>query len=195
MRKFKLALGLLILGAFFWLARKPILVAAAEYLIKTDAPQKADVIVVLGGDGSGARILRGCKLLADGFADQLWVSGSISFYGRSEGDLAIEYAASKACPASKMIALRNAVDSTRDEAIAIGKMLHERGCRRYLLVTSNFHTRRAGRTFREFSPDLEAIVIAAEDEEFPVDRWWQLRHARKTFFYEWIKTLGYWVGM
>lgn len=195
MRKLQLAVGLIILGACFWFARKPILVAAAEYLVKTDAPQKADVIVVLGGDGSGARILKGCKLLAQGFSDQLWVSGVSSFYGRTENDLAIEYAVSKGCPATKMTALRNVVDSTRDEAVAIGKMLHERGFHRYLLVTSNFHTRRSGRTFREFSPDLEAVVIAADDDEFPVDRWWKIRHAQKTFFNEWIKTLGYWVGL
>ena len=195
MRKLKLALALLILGVSIWLARKPILVAAASYLVRTDLPKKADVIIVLGGDASGARMLRGCKLLTDGFADQIWVSGSVSFYGRVEGDLALEYAASKGCPAGKMLALRNAVDSTRDEAIAIGKMLHDRNFQRYLLVTSNFHTRRSGRVFREASPDLEAIVVAAEDDEFPVDRWWQLRHSRKTFLYEWIKTIGYWVGM
>lgn len=195
MRKPKLALALLIVGTSIWLARKPILVAAADYLVQTDSPQKADVIVVLGGDGSGSRILEGCKLLAAGFADQIWVSGSISFYGRLEGDLALEYAASKGCPADKMIPLRNAVDSTRDEAIAIGKMLHERSFHRYLLVTSNFHTRRSGRVFREVSPDLEAIVVAAADEDFLVDRWWQMRHSRKIFFYEWVKTLSYWIGM
>ena len=195
MRKLKLALALLVLGASLWLAGKPLLITAAEYLVQTDTPRKADVIIVLGGDASGARIMQGCKLLMDGFADQLWASGSNLFYGKAEGDLAVDFATAKGCPPAKMMALHNVVDSTRDEAVAIGKMMQDRGFHRYLLVTSNFHTRRSGRVFRAASPNLEAIVVAAEDDEFPVDRWWQMRHSRKTFFYEWVKTLGYWVGM
>lgn len=188
-------MALALLAGSLWLGRSGILTWAGSYLVEVQEPQKADLIVVLGGDASGARALKGCQLLERGFASQLWMSGSLDFYGKAESELAIEFLATKGCPTKQMTALRNPVDSTRDEAIAIGKMMRQRGIKKYLLVTSNFHTRRSGKVFREQSPELETIVIAADDNEFPVDRWWTMRHSRKTAFYEWLKTVSYWVGL
>lgn len=195
MYRVKAALALALLCGALWLSRKPILIAAGEYLVETQTPVAADLVVVLGGDGSGLRAMKGCELLRQGLANEMWVSGSPSFYGKAEGELAIDYVGGKGCPVEKIKALRNAVDSTRDEAIEIGRMMRERGFKKYLLVTSNYHTRRSGRVFRSVSPDLEAVVVSAGDDEFPVERWWEIRHARKTFVYEWLKTVSYWVGM
>ncbi len=64
----------------------------------------------------------------------------------------------------------------------------------YILLTSNYHTRRAARVFRLSAPDLTCIPVAANSSEFPVDSWWQHRTAQKTFFYEWVKTIAYWMG-
>lgn len=191
----KAALLLAVFGLGGWLAYKPVLIALGGYLIETQDPEPADIIVVLGGDGSGLRALKGCRLLQQGLANEMWISGSPAFYGRGEGDLAIDFLKTKGCPIEKMKGLLNPVDSTRDEAIAIGRMMRERGFKKYLLVTTNYHTRRSGRIFRLASPDLKCIVVSAGDEEFPPDHWWQVRHARKTFAYEWAKTIGYWVGM
>lgn len=197
MRKLKLVLSLMVLGGALFAVRKPILTLAAQYLVDSEAPRKADLIIVLGGDASGFRAAKGCDLLREGYANEMWLSGAASFYGKSEGQLAMDFlrAQGRGCPEDKMKPLVNNVDSTRDEAIAIGRMMRERGVRRYLLVTSNFHTRRSGRVFRQVSPDLEAIVVSADDKEFPVDGWWEQRHNRKTFLYEWLKTISYWVGL
>jgi len=189
------ALALLVLCGSVYLSRKAILTSAAQYLVQADVPKRADLIVVLGGDPSGARGIKACELLQKGFADEMWASGLSSFYGQTEGSLTIEFLRGRGCPVEKMTALKIEVDSTRDEAIAIGRMMREKGIKRYLLVTSNFHTRRSGTVFRSVSPDLEAIVVAADDDGFPVDRWWESRQSQKTFFYEWLKTVSYWVGI
>jgi uncharacterized SAM-binding protein YcdF (DUF218 family) len=63
------------------------------------------------------------------------------------------------------------------------------------LVTSNFHTRRAARTFRALAPDIEVHVVAAPDQYFTPGGWWKEREGRKTFFMEWAKTVGAWLGM
>jgi uncharacterized SAM-binding protein YcdF (DUF218 family) len=177
------------------LSKKPILVAAGSYLVQAHEPAAADIVIVLGGDGSGIRAMKGCELLQQGFAKELWLSGLPSIYGKTEGALAAEFVAGRGCPVEKSKALRIQVDSTRDEAIQLGKMMREQGVKKYLLVTSNFHTRRSGRVFREVSPDLEAIVVSAGDHEFPVESWWENRRSRKTFLNEWLKTVAYWVGM
>jgi uncharacterized SAM-binding protein YcdF (DUF218 family) len=193
--KLKLFFSISLLCAVLWFSRVPILTAAAKYLVSAQEPESADVIVVLGGDASGSRALKGCRLLQQGFANEAWMSGMMSFYGRAEGELAIELLGQQGCPAEKMKALKNPVDSTRDEAVLIGNAMRARGFKRYLLVTSNYHTRRSGIVFRKMNPDMQAIVIQADDRQFPEDNWWRSRANQKIFFYEWLKTVSYWVGL
>ncbi len=195
MSRLKFVLALAVLIGALWIGRKGILTGMGAYLVEAQEPQPADLIVVLGGDATGARALKGCQLLERGLAKQMWMSGVDSIYGKPESELAIEYIASRGCSQGNITALKNTVDSTRDEAIVIGKMMRERGIKKYLLVTSNYHTKRSGKVFRETSPELEAVVVAADDNEFPVDIWWQNRRTRKTALYEWLKTISYWVGM
>jgi uncharacterized SAM-binding protein YcdF (DUF218 family) len=195
LQKLKIVLALALLFGAVWFGRDGILVWAGSYLVEVQEPQKADLIVVLGGDATGFRVLKGCQLLERGYANQVWMSGSMSMYGKAESELAAEFAATRGCAADKITPLKMPVDSTRDEARQIGKMMREKGIHKYLLVTSNYHTRRSGNVFRQESPDIDAIVIAADDNDFPVDSWWKQRHSRKTAFYEWIKTVSYWVGL
>jgi uncharacterized SAM-binding protein YcdF (DUF218 family) len=64
-----------------------------------------------------------------------------------------------------------------------------------LLVTSNFHTHRAGKIYRALAPELRFIVVAAPDEFFSPDTWWKSREGRKTFMIEWMKTVAEWIGL
>jgi uncharacterized SAM-binding protein YcdF (DUF218 family) len=66
------------------------------------------------------------------------------------------------------------------------------GVKRVILVTSNYHTRRAGSIFRRAAPDLEFYVVASPDEFFNPDSWWKNREASKTFIFEWMKTVAEW---
>ncbi len=195
MRKLKLVLALALLAGSLWFGSNSILIWLGAYLVNVQEPQKADLIVVLGGDTSGSRAMKGCELLKNGLADRLWLSGSMEVFGKTESTLAAEFLTSQGCTADKVTPLKNRVDSTRDEAIAIGKMMREQGIRKYLLVTSNFHTRRSGKVFREMSPEIEAMVVSANNSDFPVDQWWKFRHSRRTAFYEWLKTISYWIGL
>jgi uncharacterized SAM-binding protein YcdF (DUF218 family) len=194
LRLLKLGLGLILIVVCLFAFRAPILAAMGRYLVESEAPRKADVIIVLGGDASGKRARAGCELLSQGYASQVWLSGLPNIYGRSEGQLALELVRSASCPESALRPLLINVDSTRDEAIQISKLLRAAHYSSYLLVTSNYHTRRAARVFREVSPDLTCIPVAANQTEFPVDRWWQFRTTQKIFFNEWVKTVAYWMG-
>ena len=46
-----------------------------EFLVHTETPSHADVIVVLAGDPSGHRILRAAELVKQGYASKVLVSG------------------------------------------------------------------------------------------------------------------------
>jgi uncharacterized SAM-binding protein YcdF (DUF218 family) len=77
----------------------------------------------------------------------------------------------------------------------IGEM-RRRGIGTVLVVTSDFHTRRARRLFTaESDGNPEIITIAAHDKIFRASDWWRSREGRKVFFYEWTKTLASMAGM
>jgi uncharacterized SAM-binding protein YcdF (DUF218 family) len=150
---------------------------------------------VLAGDASGNRILKGAELVRQGYASRVVVSGPAGTYGYHECDLAIPFAVKAGYPQSEFVPFPNEALSTRDEAAAAAEELRTLGAHRVLLVTSLFHTRRAGALFRATAPDLTFIVVAAPDRYFTPNGWWRNREARKTFFLEWTKTVATWLGM
>jgi uncharacterized SAM-binding protein YcdF (DUF218 family) len=85
--------------------------------------------------------------------------------------------------------------STQEEAEDVSVELRRLGAHKVLLVTSNFHTRRAARIFRAVAPDLEFTVVGSDDPFFSPDGWWKNREGQKTALYEWMKTVAAWVHL
>jgi uncharacterized SAM-binding protein YcdF (DUF218 family) len=164
---------------------------AAMALIEDDGPRKSDAIVVLGGDATGERILKGAELEKAGYAPIVLVDGPWSLLG-PESDATIKYAEQQGFPASyfKSVPLPGDADSTRSEADYLGKVIKASGFHKILLVTSNFHTRRAARLFRKENPWMEVAVVAAPYRDFSPGNWWQARPGKKVFLLEWMKTIS-----
>ena len=173
----------------FWLA------ALGGYLVRAEPPVHADLIVVLAGDFSGNRILTAGDLVRRGFAPKVLVSGTSGEYGMHETDLAIPFAIRHGFPASYFVALPNDSHSTKAEADDVLAALRKWNAHRIDIVTSNYHTRRAGNIYRAKAPDLEIHMVAAPDLYFTPDGWWKDREGRKTFLLEWTKTVVAWFGM
>jgi uncharacterized SAM-binding protein YcdF (DUF218 family) len=150
------------------------------------------VVLVLAGDSYGNRILKGAELVREGYAPKALISGPEGVYGLHESDLAIPFAVRAGYPESYFLSFPHAAKSTREEAEASESELHRLGAHRVLLVTSVYHTRRAGNLFRSVVPDITFIVVAAPDPYFTPGGWWHQREARKTFLMEWTKTVTSW---
>ena len=166
-----------------------VLAGLGSYLVKAEAPQKADIALVLAGDGSGNRILAAAQLVRRGYVSKVLVSGPSGMYGHYESDLAIPFAVKAGYPESYFLHLENDARSTQEEARDAIARLHQLGAHKVLLVTSDYHTRRAGKIYRAAAPDLQFIVVAAPDVSFTADGWWHTRQGQKTAFMEWVKTL------
>jgi uncharacterized SAM-binding protein YcdF (DUF218 family) len=173
----------------FWLA------ALGRYLVRSESPVPADMIVVLAGDYSGNRILMAGDLVRHGFASKALVSGPSGAYGMHETDLAIPFAVRHGYPDSYFVALPNDGRSTRDEAMDVLAALDKRHAHRIDIVTSDYHTRRAGNIYRALAPGLEIHMVAAPDMNFSAEGWWKNREGRKTLLLEWMKTVSNWLGM
>jgi uncharacterized SAM-binding protein YcdF (DUF218 family) len=182
-------------AAAVWLAHPLWMTALGSCLVRAEEPFRADIAVVLAGDGYGERVLKGAELVRRGFTGKVLVSGPEGMYGYNEAELAIPFAVGHGYPESWFLPLPNKSLSTREEAAVVAPELRRRGVRRCLLVTSNYHTRRAGRIFRSAAPDVIFRVIAAEDRFFRPDGWWRTREGQKRFVLEWMKTIAGWFGV
>jgi uncharacterized SAM-binding protein YcdF (DUF218 family) len=160
-----------------------------QVLVNSEPPRKSDVVLVLGGDWTGNRVLKGAELVREGYAPKLVISNGPIFYGRPESEVAADYAASKGYDRATMICIQRPHDSTNDEATTIPLVLRKLGVHSVLLVTSPSHTARATRVFRRLAPDLEFHPVAAPDPRWCGGRWWTERECEKTWFFETVKTV------
>lgn len=188
-----LALVVLLLAAILF--RAPILTSLGRYLDESGPPQKADAVFVLAGDSYGQRILKGAELVRQGWAPEVIVSGPGGSYGFYECDLAIPFAVHAGYPQSYFIRFPHDAHSTEEEAEAAAAEFKALNVHRVILVTSVYHTRRAGNDFRSAAPGVDFFVVSAPDKDFTPNGWWHSREGRKTFLLEWTKTAATWLHL
>jgi uncharacterized SAM-binding protein YcdF (DUF218 family) len=162
-----------------------------EFLVHTDPLVKADAVLVLAGDMTGGRITKAAELVKQGYAPVVLVSGPMLLYGINEANLAINYAVGKGYPREMFVPMISKAFSTRDEVAFFVPELRSRGVHRLIIVSSDFHTNRAGKLFRKaLGPDIDVHMIASPDLYFTPGGWWRNREGQKTFFFEWSKTIS-----
>jgi uncharacterized SAM-binding protein YcdF (DUF218 family) len=161
---------------------------AGSFLVVND-PKPADLIVVLNGGKNDLRYWNGVKLMQEGYAHHLMldVSAGAQTYGNLETDLAREFldrtspGQSTICPHSQ--------DSTYDEARYLAPCLEVSGAKSVLVVTSEYHTRRALSILQHRLPQYHFSIYAAPDPYFFGQRWWAHREWAKTTLGEWERYL------
>jgi hypothetical protein len=182
-RALRLVLASLCLLVIFILATK-----AGGFLV-VDAPERSDVILVLAGE-TERRPERALQLLAQGFGRRivLDVPTNATIYEFTQIQLAEKYIQDLPQAASVSICPVDGL-STKDESREEEKCLARAGGKRVLIVTSDFHTRRALSVFRREVPGYTYSAAAARnDAQFGV-RWWTHRQWAKTFVDEWLRLL------
>jgi DUF218 domain-containing protein len=169
----------------------------AGRLLVADAPERSDVIVVLAGDSMDIRYARGMELLRQGYARQLFLDAAADthFFGKTPADYASTYLKQTAGDmAGKVAVCPFAQDSTITETIYVQKCVSQAGAHNVILVTSEYHSRRALSIFRKRLPQYHWSVAAAYDPDMFGTRWWQHREWAKLTFMEWLKTV-WWNGV
>jgi uncharacterized SAM-binding protein YcdF (DUF218 family) len=166
-----------------------------DILVRAEAPQKADMAEVLGGDYPGRRILKACELVRNGFVPRAFVTGGGHFYGMHESKLSIDFAGRRGCPADFFIQIGYPAQSTTDEIVHLLPELRRLGVHKLLVVTSPSHTGRAARVFHRLAPDMEVHTIAAPDPKWNNGYWWKIREGRKTWLLEVTKNMADFLGI
>jgi uncharacterized SAM-binding protein YcdF (DUF218 family) len=165
------------------------------WLVHSDPPFRADVIVALAGDAYGHRILKAAELVKGGFASKVLVSGPPGFYDLRESDLAIPFVVRRGYPSEWFVAVPHDAHSTEEEGRALLPELIKRQAHRVIVVTTDYHSARALRQLRPSWPGIEIRMVTAPDDFFSAHGWWHNREGRKIFLLEWTKTLTSLVGI
>jgi uncharacterized SAM-binding protein YcdF (DUF218 family) len=179
----------LILIAVLAIRWQAILTGLGSFLVDSQPPQRADIILVLGGDFWGPRVLTGAELGRLRYAPVVLFS-SPPYNDRPEGDMAIDFLVPKGYPREIFQVFAHHAGSTIEEAKVLRGELARRHVRRVLLVTSSYHSRRATIALTLFCPGVEFISIPAPDLPYHVFEWWNDESSRRLFFSEWSKILG-----
>jgi hypothetical protein len=165
------------------------LAAQAGSFLIVDAPRRSDAILVLAGE-TDRRPLRALELLSQGYGQRivLDVPSNAKVYEFTEVELAQKYIQDLPQAASVSICAIDGL-STRDESQDAEKCLQREDAKRVLIVTSDFHTRRALEIFRREFPGREFSVAAARNDERFGSRWWTHRQWAKTLVDEWLRLI------
>jgi hypothetical protein len=184
---------LLLFVAAVYVVRNPLLRLIGQLWVLDEPAEHADVIVVLSDDNyNGDRASHAADLYHAAVAGQIVASGRLLRPYAGVAEMMERDLESRGVAPASIVKFPHRAANTREEAEALAGLVASRGWKRVLVVTSNYHARRARLIFgRVFRPGVTVRVSAALDSDFDPSHWWESRLGRKLFFHE---VLGYGVA-
>jgi uncharacterized SAM-binding protein YcdF (DUF218 family) len=163
--------------AVLYLARHPIFRLIGEGWVVEDTLERSDAIVVLSGDNFYAdRATRASQIYRQGLGPIVVASGQRLRPYAGVAELMEHDLIERGVPKDKILRVPHDADNTREEAKVLAQMAKQRKWHSVIVVTSNFHTRRARYIFsRVFPEDVRIRVSGAPDGNFDPERWWEKR--------------------
>jgi hypothetical protein len=161
---------------------------AARFLV-VDGPEESDAIVVLAGE-TNIRPARALELLRQGMAPHVLLDAETRnrIYDMRLIEIAQNYA-SRLPEVGRVSVCPISGSSTFAEADDVSRCLQPLGAHRVLIVTSDFHTRRALMIMRRRLPQYQFSAAGASDPAEFGAAWWTKREWAKVTFDEWSKTI------
>lgn len=177
----------------------PLLVAGAAFgwaathwqaLVEDTPGARARWAVTLAGEGNGQvdRTDRAIELLKQHRVDSVLTSGTPIVANTFISSVILSGEPLSNEERQHFLEGRHLSSSTLEEARALVPALRSLGADTVLLITSNFHSRRAAMIFRAVAQGKPVIIpVASNWTRF--GNGWKDREAAKTWFMEWSKTL------
>jgi uncharacterized SAM-binding protein YcdF (DUF218 family) len=176
---------LLLLGGIY-LARHPLLRLIGGSLVVEDSLQKSDAIIILSDDNFYAdRATRAAELFRQNLAPVVVASGIRLRPNAGIAELMTHDLIERGVPKQNIVTFPQDADNTREEAEFLKKLVQSKNWKSVIVVTSNYHTRRARYIFRKVFADTVTIRIAgARDGDYDPDHWYEQRKSIKRFTHE-----------
>ena len=163
--------------AVLYVARHPIFRLIGEGWVVEDTLERSDAILVLSDDNFYAdRATRAAQIYRQGLGPVVVASGRRLRPYAGVAELIEHDLIERGVPKDKILRIAHDADNTREEAKMLAQLAKQKKWRSVILVTSNFHTRRARYIFANVFPqDIKIRITGARDGDFDPDRWWEQR--------------------
>jgi uncharacterized SAM-binding protein YcdF (DUF218 family) len=174
---------LALLFGVIYFARGPLLRFAGESWIVEDPLEHSDAILVLSDDNFYAdRATRASQVFREGMAPLVVASGRRLRPHAGIAELMEHDLIERGVPKDKILRIAHDADNTREEAEVLAQLAIQKKWKSVIVVTSNYHTRRARYIFEKvFPPGLAIRMTGARDGDFDPERWWEKRISIKKF--------------
>ena len=173
----------------------PLLNGLAAMLVREDKIVPADAIVVLTGDGKGERMMTGMELYKKGYGKKIVFWGGPIYWKFTWAELMLRQIEENDIPMEDVIWTDENLEqnSTLGEARVNMRQMSENGIRSFILVTSPYHTGRAGRVYEPLAEKkgMKMYVHPSMDTSVNLEYWWLDRTSAKMVYYELSKTIYY----
>ncbi|MFH2033403.1 MAG: YdcF family protein [Candidatus Margulisiibacteriota bacterium] len=172
----------------------PLLVRMGNFLVVQDPLVKADAIVVLSGDLTGERVLQGIGLYKFGYADHLVMCGGPVMWHQTYAENMLRQARSFKVPEGAVL-LEDRSMSTYENARFAVPLLRKINAKRIILVTNQFHTRRASWIFKKtLKPyGIEVISCPVQASTIKLNDWWKNHEVTQAVLNEYAAMVFYWL--
>lgn len=201
-RRAALASLCLLIAAGAWLA-----IYGGRFLQHEDPLSHADAIFVLAGSRAD-RWFEAVDLYREGDAPVILLSpGRLEVTERwlrshgirfpTDAELARDAMTQLGIPASAVVTPFDDIDNTAAEAEMLRRTARSHGWTRVIVVTSKYHTRRAGFAMRRAlkGSGITIIMHATRYDSSDPARWWRSRPDIRWVTLEWEKLIAYWCGL
>jgi uncharacterized SAM-binding protein YcdF (DUF218 family) len=160
-----------------YLARHPIFRLVGEGWVVEDTLERSDAILVLSDDNFYAdRATHASQVYRQGLAPVVVASGRRLRPYAGIAELIEHDLIERGVPKDKILRVAHDADNTREEAATLAQVVKQKKWRSVIVVTSNFHTRRARYIFSHVFPkDIKIRITGARDGDFDPERWWEKR--------------------
>jgi uncharacterized SAM-binding protein YcdF (DUF218 family) len=177
-----------------------VLVGSATCLVLSDVPARildvedpletADAALVMTGDPGFERTTAAARLVCEGKARLLVLTGGEPWPGDSAASLRAR-ALREGVPSGR-IRLEDRSTDTRESLVNVAPILREEGVKTLILVTSPYHQRRAFLAARRTFPGIRIINQPVRTRPWPPVRpWWRDAATRRLVFQEYAKLVYY----
>ncbi|WP_411843812.1 YdcF family protein [Salinicoccus sp. HZC-1] len=157
--------------------------------VDADDPVESDLIVLLGGGDQG-RVKKAAELYKEGYADQVLITPVGGNRTASETKTIAEH---YGIPRDAMIMEKDST-STYTNAVQTTEFMEEKDMESALVVTSDYHVKRAEFIFDKVNHDnLEFKYIAAPNLQG--ENWKERENSSMYWFEEFKKMWGYRMGL
>ena len=160
---------------------------AGQWLVVNQAPQNADIIIVLSGGEERMEVAS--KLLDEGYSNKILLTNVYGFSPQDISDVeSNEFA--------EVIYRDDQSTSTLASAKYSKKMMEETKLKSALIVSSEYHMRRVKMNYeRTFKGNSYELTYIASDSHYHPQRWWADDYSFGVTGSEYIKMIGNSLGI